>query len=152
MTLITEYIETGAPIDYGTGRRCTRGFECETYKQIAEVGKVHRFSVPHRENAKGEPTILFCDQCEKERTKRDVEPYELQGAPKVGRKTSYDLPNLRRYREKRHVSRGDLAQMAECGVEHIRRIERDKVQASTKLAAKFARVLEVDIRALRGSW
>jgi DNA-binding XRE family transcriptional regulator len=152
MTLISPYTDKAATTDYGPGRICTRGKDCETRRQIGDVGKVHRYTEPHQVDEDGIPTILFCEPCERERARQDVEPHELQGSKKKGRMTAYRLPNLRDYREACNLTRAELAELADCGFEHIRRIERDEVAAGVKVAHRLARALDVDVRALRGCW
>ncbi len=96
---------------------------------------------------------MLCNLCDRKRVELDLKVYQfVSSTPKTGRLASYPLPNLGKIRKEKGLRQQDLAREAECGTDHIKHIESKGRLASCLLAGKMARVLGVDVRALRGKW
>ncbi len=130
-------ISPDAPLDHGTGRRCVK---CK--------GKVSRYTKPLGGPVTG---VLLCNPCNNTRIEAGQEVREFAGILPRGYARAYPLPNLKKCRLRRGWTQIDLAREAECGSDHIGQIELGRDRASCKLAGKFARVLGVEIKTLRGA-
>ncbi len=149
-TTMHEWLHPDATTLYEKNRHCSRGVRCVTYEQLAlsgqrpEVGRVSRYVEPTGD-------FLLCSACDRRRVAEDQEVHEFigTGVRKYGHRVSYALPALREHRLEQDLSKEDLARMATCAAETIRKVEAGKSNASTKLAARLARALGVEVPALR---
>ena len=160
----TKNIERGTPIAkhdtppkrYPKGRRCQRGNKCKTYEQLLrsgqspEAGILSAYATPTGGDTHG---VLLCEPCLsawRVEQEQGVSLWKFSGTEKKGRTTSYELTALRAVRKSQQLRVPDLACLAECSSDAVKKIERGELRASTKLAGKLARALGVSVDELRG--
>lgn len=148
MRIIEEYYPADSPKQHEKGRRCeARLSKCASAEQTGELGRVSMYA---EEIGK----VLLCEACRRKCIRDDISPKDLTadaGAVSgYGPKTpGYYLPNLRRYREARDLTRHELAEAAECHYKTLDKIENEKVMPSLALANRLALAVGADVKDLR---
>ncbi len=130
---IEDWGHPDAPPIYKVGRRCVK---CRA--------KVSRYTKPYLGG------YVLCGLCERKRVDLDLQLHQFADVPKSGRTNNYELPRLGKVRRAKGLRQPDLAREVECATSTIKAVEQGQLKASTKLAGKLARALEVDVSELRG--
>jgi DNA-binding XRE family transcriptional regulator len=148
---MSEWLHPDAPQRHNGARRCAMGKECVTYKQLAATGQVPEPGKVHHYQQK-QSGVVLCYQCNRVRVDLDMKPRQFAGVPTPGKRQTYALPNVRPLRQIQGLTQVELAEMAGCTAENLRRIESeiDGRRASAALARRIAAALGVDLKLLRG--
>lgn len=161
-TLITEYVDPEAPERYPKGRRCSRGFKCKAYAQMAAFGdaqpaKVRQTVEPQGTHpATGEPLVL-CDQCEQERIASGDSLRRFLGLREFGKRRgrnakgySLKVPRLRHLREESCLKQSEVAEMVGVWTTTVTKIE-NGANTSEETARRFADFFGVTLDYLKGA-